>query len=119
MNKRNLKDYTISDMYCVRCGNRGIDIPRRKGKARESGHLKKIYCLNCKDETNHVEIIGSYSYEDFIEEFKLGRFKDDVRVPIKDLIICSNELCEYNKNGRCWNADGSYNCGHRVMEGEK
>lgn len=110
---------SINDFYCTKCGTRGIAIPRKRGHAREDGHLKKIYCLNCKEETNHAEIKGSYTYQDFLDEFNLGRFVDGQRISLADLIGCSKMDCKYNKNGRCWNADGSYNCEHRVMEGEK
>ena len=55
-------------MYCVYCGNKGIAIPRRNGRYKEPGHLKKLYCVHCKTETNHVEIrpfCSDYNYEDF------------------------------------------------------
>ncbi len=70
---------TISNMYCTKCGNKGIDIPRRNGQQREPGHLKKIFCLYCKKETNHVEIkpYGKYRYEDFLLEFKGGNFDEE------------------------------------------
>ena len=35
-----------------------------------------MFCLNCQEETNHVEIrpFGQYQYPDFKEEYDLGRF---------------------------------------------
>lgn len=76
--------------------------------------------MYCGEEVNHVEIrpFGSYKYEDFKQEFELGRFtKDGLRKPISELYSCSNIECKYNVNGKCWNSNNSYNCGHRP-EGE-
>jgi hypothetical protein len=72
------KNFTISEMYCTECGNKGIDIPRRAGQQREAGHLKRIYCLKC-GETNHVEVrpFGKYRYEDFLLEFKGKNFDSE------------------------------------------
>ena len=50
------RHFTISTFKCTECGKEGIPISRRQSNQRESGHLKKIYCVHCKKETNHVEI---------------------------------------------------------------
>ena len=73
------KEVTISDFYCTRCGRRGIPLPRKKSKIHEPGHLKKLYCIYCQEEVNHVEIrpFGSYSYEDFKKEFERGVFDNE------------------------------------------
>ena len=70
------QEITSSDFYCTRCGRKGIPIARKVGKQREAGHLKKLYCMYCKEEINHAEIrpFGDYNYEDFKLEFDLGRF---------------------------------------------
>ena len=110
----------LSEFYCVECGNKGIPIARRISQLREAGHLKKLFCLHCQKETNHAEIrpFGSYLYADFEEEFKLGRFVNGNKIPVNELTICSKEQCCYNKNGRCWNSNYSFNCGHRIMKQE-
>ena len=117
MSKRHQK-ILISNMYCTKCGKRGIDIPRLPGKQREPGHLKKLFCLNCGEEVNHVEIkpYGGYRYEDFEEEYRLGRFVNGERVPIAELMKCSKVTCNYNKNGKCWNSNYSYDCPHRIKK---
>ena len=64
---------TVSDFYCTQCGKQGIMIPRKVNAQREAGHLKKMYCLHCKQEHNFVEIrpFGmEYRYEDFLLEFE-------------------------------------------------
>lgn len=63
------RDYfTISDFYCTCCGNKGMPIPRKMSRQREEGHLKKMYCIHCKRDTNHLEFRG---FENDFEEFKL------------------------------------------------
>lgn len=109
---------TTSDFYCTKCGHKGIPIARNKGQQREPGHLKTLYCLFCGEEVNHVEVkpFGKYTYEDFLEEFTLGRFVDGKRIPIQDLTICTNKDCVYIKNGRCWNANRTHQCKYRRNE---
>jgi len=67
-----------SQFFCTRCGKLGIPIQRKNGRKREAGHLKKLWCLNCKDEVNHVEVkMGThYSKEDFDLEFTYGNFDE-------------------------------------------
>lgn len=47
---------TDSIMICTECGQRGIPIRRVVGQDRHKGHLKTIWCCNCKKETRHHEI---------------------------------------------------------------
>ena len=71
---------TVSDFYCTQCGKQGIMIPRKVNAQREAGHLKRMYCLHCKQEHNFVEIrpFGmEYRYEDFLLEFENGNFGED------------------------------------------
>ena len=109
---------TPSRFFCTQCGREGIPVQRKKGQEREGGHLKKLYCLYCKEEVNHVEVrpFGDYNYEDFLEEFKLGRFVNGERVPGCDLLQCSKLECKYNRGGRCWNSNESFDCGHRILK---
>lgn len=107
----------ISQMYCIECGKQGISIPRSKGRQREPGHLKTLYCIHCQKETNHCEIRpdkGSYTFLDFYEEFTLGRFVNGQRVPINELQGCGETECDYNRNGRCWNANNSHKCKYKI-----
>lgn len=63
-----------SEFYCTQCGFKGIPIWRKENKKREQGHLKRIFCLKCQKETNHVEIKDSYTYNDFLFEFTNHNF---------------------------------------------
>jgi hypothetical protein len=84
MGKTKNKRISISEMYCTSCGHRCLDIPR-VGKMREPGHLKKLYCLNCEEQTNCVEIrpFGKYTYDDFLIEFENGNFTKDGKRIVK------------------------------------
>ena len=73
------KFITDNEFYCVICGEKGLPIVRQKGKEREAGHLKKIYCLKCRKETNHVECRpwSGYTHDDFLIEFEHKNFTED------------------------------------------
>lgn len=68
----------MSEFYCTSCGQKGLPIWRRKGGEREAGHLKKIFCLKCQREVNHVECKPwtKYDYDNFKEEFEYGNFDE-------------------------------------------
>ena len=72
-------NFIESDFYCTQCGNRGIPVQRKKGQEREAGHLKKLYCLRCKETVNHVEVKSytKYDYDDFKTEYEYGNFNED------------------------------------------
>lgn len=77
-----MKGYKVSIehlFYCTQCGKKGIPIAWKKGKYREPGHLKKLYCLNCKIQINHVECVeySDYDSEMFKKEFMSGNFQKD------------------------------------------
>ena len=69
---------TDHDFYCCKCGNKGLPIIRQKKKQREAGHLKKLWCIKCKEEINHVECrpFSKYQYSDFMLEYKYGNFDE-------------------------------------------
>ena len=65
----------IHEFYCVRCGFK-MELPRKKSKKRESGHLKKLYCCNCKEEINFVECNNiSYTREQYLSDKQAGVFE--------------------------------------------
>ena len=70
------QSFMVSDFYCIKCGSKGMPLARKKGKQKEGGHMKKLYCLNCRCDVNHVEIkaFGEYDYEDFKRDFEEGKF---------------------------------------------
>ena len=73
---KSYKTNGASEFYCTSCGRKGIPILRRIGKEKEPGHLKKLFCIYCNKEVNHVEIRqnGKYTYNDFSLEYNWGNF---------------------------------------------
>lgn len=70
-----------SDMYCTECGQKNIPIIRRKCRERESGHLKRMFCIHCKKDVNMVEVNDTtYTYQLFKFEYDSHNFKDGNRV---------------------------------------
>ena len=49
-----LRSFTISKFLCIQCDSSTF-LPRKLSKKKELGHLKKLYCLKCKEEVNHLE----------------------------------------------------------------
>lgn len=69
-----------SKFYCTKCGQQGIPVQRNKGQKRQSGHLKKLWCVHCQQLINHVEIYEFstyYTYEDFKLEREYGNFTEE------------------------------------------
>ena len=69
------KYYSVHDFYCLKCGNKGLPIQRGRNLQREKFHRKKLYCIHCKEEVNHIEC---KTYEE-VETFKLN-FKNGVYI---------------------------------------
>ena len=60
-----------SSFYCIKCAHK-VPLPRRRGQQREKGHLKRIYCIRCAREINHLEV------REFDTDFNLEKFKQDI-----------------------------------------
>lgn len=80
MKQSKQNNFLASDFYCTQCGSKGLIVWRQRGKEREAGHLKKLFCPSCGEEENCVEIKqnnSSYTFSDFIAEFEYGNFDKD------------------------------------------
>lgn len=66
------------EFYCTKCGRKGLPVCRN-GRMRETGHLKKLFCLGCGCETNHAECIPGTKYDKdvFFQEYNDGNFNED------------------------------------------
>lgn len=79
MSKRNnVRNFIFSDFYCTKCGLKNFPIIRTIGGERESGHLKKLFCIHCQQEVNMVEIKpkGKYTLNEFWLEYEYGNFDE-------------------------------------------
>ena len=71
-----MKKMILNDFYCTQCGNKSVPVWRQKGAEREAGHLKKLFCLTCRKDTNHAECVpnSKYTKEDFWTEYYNNNF---------------------------------------------
>lgn len=77
--KTSIKNMNKSRFFCTQCGKEAFPVFRPKSKSRETGHLKKLFCLYCNEEVNCVELAetNSYTREDFELEFDNFNFNPD------------------------------------------
>ena len=50
----NKNKYSISRFECPDCGS-NMFVPRQKSRKRKNGHVKDLYCPNCKEEKKMIE----------------------------------------------------------------
>lgn len=53
--QNNPLSFEAHDFYCMKCGKKGIPLPRNKGNAKEENHIKHLWCVNCRERTPHLE----------------------------------------------------------------
>lgn len=97
---KNIRMAVFSDFYCTECGKKGIPILRKIGQERESGHLKKIFCLYCQKDCNMVEIKpnSSYTLEDFEKEFNGHNFENGNRIKPYKVFLHEYDESKHNLN---------------------
>ena len=71
--------YTEHSFYCINCGNKGLPLMRRKSLQHKSFHRKKLYCIHCKEEINHIECKTEEDVKEFLENFKKGEYADEAK----------------------------------------
>ena len=70
-------NFAEHSFYCIRCGNKGIPLMRKQGFQHERMHRKKLYCMFCKEEVNHVECKSLEDVEEFKRNFENGVYIDE------------------------------------------
>lgn len=71
------------DFYCMNCGNKGIPLSRNVGFQHSKFHRKKLYCVYCRQEYNHVECRNMMEVNKFKEDFANGVFVNEVQASIE------------------------------------
>lgn len=56
-----------------------MPILRNNNHKREKFHKKKIYCLNCKMETNSVECKSPEEEQEFLNDFVNGKYHEEAK----------------------------------------
>ncbi len=75
--------YAEHSFYCIKCGNKGIPLMRRQGFKHEGMHRKKLYCIHCKQEINHIECRTYEEVEEFRLNFENGVYKDEAEESVR------------------------------------
>lgn len=70
-------NFAEHSFYCIRCGNKGIPLMRKQGFQHERMHRKKLYCMFCKEEVNHVECKSLDDVAEFKKNFENGVYRDE------------------------------------------
>lgn len=65
------------DFYCLNCGRAGLPVYRPLSHKREKFHRKKMFCIYCNMEVNHIEITNPEEKSLFLEDFRKGVYKDE------------------------------------------
>lgn len=68
--------YESHRFFCTRCGNEGLPVWRSAAAQRGKGHLKKLWCVYCKEEVNHYECYNEQDIKKFKRKFIRGDFND-------------------------------------------
>ena len=74
----------IHDFYCIKCGQKGISLPRKRGELHGANHLKKMYCPHCQTVVNHVECKNELDAYQFKEDFLAGKYLEEDQKPLPD-----------------------------------
>lgn len=70
--------YDEHSFFCIKCGNKGIPLSRKQGHQHERFHKKKLWCIHCREEVNHIECKTFDEVETFKENFKKGVYKNEL-----------------------------------------
>ena len=71
------RNYAEHSFYCINCGNKGIPLMRNQGFQHVGMHRKKLYCVFCKQEVNHVECKTLDDVEEFRYNFENEVYKNE------------------------------------------
>lgn len=77
-----MRNYTEHKFYCMNCGRAGIPIMRPDARKHERHHRKKLYCITCKTEVNHIECSNINEENEFLTNFKEGVYFDEAKESI-------------------------------------
>lgn len=71
------KAEALSEFWCIGCGEKGIPVLRNRGRIREKGHRKALYCIRCRTIINHVETRNAEEARRFREDFAAGKYAEE------------------------------------------
>ena len=73
------KEIVLHSFYCMKCGNKAMELSRKRGFQHERFHRKKLYCPYCKLELNCIECKNDEDVYEFKENFEKGVYENEVK----------------------------------------
>ena len=73
------KEILLHSFYCMKCGNKAMELFRKRGFQHERVHRKKLYCPYCKLELNCIECKNDEDVYEFKENFEKGVYENEVK----------------------------------------
>lgn len=67
----------LHSFYCINCGNKAMELPRKEGHQYGRFHRKKLYCPYCKLEINCIECKNDEDIYEFKENFEKGVYENE------------------------------------------
>ena len=74
-----MANFVEHNFYCINCGSRGIPLSRKKGHQHGRFHRKKMYCVKCREEINHIECKTQEDIIEFTTNFKNGVYQEEAK----------------------------------------
>lgn len=71
------KEYISHSFYCLNCGQKNVDLYRKKEKLKGKGHKKVLYCPYCRQRLNHLECRNDEEVFEFKRKFQNGDYKQE------------------------------------------
>lgn len=87
--------------FCIICGRAGIPLQRNRGFRKGQFHRKKLYCPWCHEMTNCVEVRNLEEEEKFTNDFKEGKFLEEVEANREYLKEVNYDLMDPVRAARC------------------
>lgn len=71
--------YETHKFFCINCGQESIPLARNAGFKKGKFHRKKLWCIHCQQEVNHIECQTMDDVEEFRLNFENGVYKDEAQ----------------------------------------
>lgn len=69
--------YQSNRFFCTKCGKEGLPIYRNQGHFHPKFHKKKLYCIYCKNDINHIECKNEEDIYEFKMNFNKGVYANE------------------------------------------
>ena len=80
-----MSGYEQHTFWCIKCGNRGLDIQRKVNHKHSKHHRKKLWCPWCKMEINHIECRNDEEVKEFKENWQAGLYQKELKESLEEM----------------------------------